>query len=67
MTVTVCTGVPAPEVAAGNVAAAEEEEPAEDEAAPDEDVTALELDGPLTNLPPMMFAFWLAAPALLFR
>mgnify|MGYP004500870703 CR=1 FL=1 len=60
-TVTVCTGVPAPDVVASD------EAPVENEAAAEGETASVELKGPLTNLPPMILAFWLAAPALLFR
>ena len=61
MTVTVCTGIPTSDVAAGD------EKATEDKAATEEEVTAVELEGPLINLPPMMLAFRLDVPALLFR
>lgn len=56
MTVTVCTGVPVTEVAAGDVPVADTEAPAEDEAGPGEDATILELERPLISLPPITFA-----------
>lgn len=72
VTVTVCTDGLAPEVAAGDVAAAEDETPIDDmlaedaalevaeaplDAVIDEAATALELDERPINLPPMTFAF----------
>ena len=67
VTVTVSTGAPAPDVAAGDVVAAEEDTAVEDDAAAGEEAAAVELEEPLTSLPPIMLAFWLAAPALLFK